>query len=94
LRIPGPTRGRTVSLIVDDHFVQAFVGESVATALLASGRRCLRASPRSGLPRGLFCAMGICQECVVEVDGRLRTACTVRVRDGMRVTTARVSDDI
>jgi D-hydroxyproline dehydrogenase subunit gamma len=94
LRIAGTTRGPAISLIVDAQPVQAFLGETVATALLANGRRFLRASPCSRLPRGMFCAMGICQECVVEIDGRLRTACTAQARDGMHVTTARLWDDV
>jgi predicted molibdopterin-dependent oxidoreductase YjgC len=39
-----------------------------------------------GSSRGLFCAMGACQECVVEVDGSLMEACRTPVRDGMVVT--------
>jgi predicted molibdopterin-dependent oxidoreductase YjgC len=88
------SRGPIVSLIVDAQPVRAFLGESVATALLADRQRFLRVSPRSRLPRGMFCAMGVCQECVLEIDGRLQTSCTTPVRDGMRVTTARRIDDV
>lgn len=84
LRIAGPARGAPVTLRVDGRAVPAFVGESVATALLAAGIRALRSSP-AGAPRGLFCGMGICQECVVEIDGAAMPACQVRVRDGLSV---------
>lgn len=60
--------------------VAAFRGESIGAALWATGLRTLRHSPVLGLPRGMFCAMGSCQECVVLVDGVARTACNTPVR--------------
>ena len=41
--------------------------------------------PRTGSPRGAFCMMGVCQECLVRIDGVLRQACLTPVEDGMRV---------
>jgi aerobic-type carbon monoxide dehydrogenase small subunit (CoxS/CutS family) len=57
--------------------------------LWAAGIRRLRGSP-GGAPRGLFCGMGVCQECVVEVEGATLPACQTRVADGMVV---RLLDD-
>ncbi|MBI4184084.1 MAG: (2Fe-2S)-binding protein [Proteobacteria bacterium] len=79
-------RGRPVTIHVDGTPVGAFAGESIATALLAAGIRRLRESPRAREPRGMFCAMGACQECVVRVDGRAVTACTEPVRDGLSIS--------
>ena len=45
----------------------------------------VRRSPRTGSPRGAFCMMGVCQECLVRIDGMLRQACLTPVEDGMRV---------
>ena len=45
-------------------------GRSIAAALLAVGVRALRRSPRAGTPRGAFCHMGVCQECLIWADGR------------------------
>ena len=73
------------SVIVDGQPLSAFEGESVAAALLAAGVLYLRSSPRLGQPRGVFCAMGVCQECVVEVDGRTVPACLTPIRDGMEI---------
>jgi len=84
LRIPGLARGAPVTLRVDGRPLPAFAGESIATALLAAGIRTLRASP-GGTPRGLFCGMGVCQDCVVEADGATVPACRTRVREGMEV---------
>lgn len=83
LRI-GP-RGDAVVIRVDGEPVPCFAGESVAAALLAAGRRRLRKSPGAGEPRGAFCLMGACQECAIRIDGRLRPACLVEVRDGLAV---------
>jgi predicted molibdopterin-dependent oxidoreductase YjgC len=87
LRMPGERR-QPVRFSFDGAPVSAFAGESLAAALLASGIRAFGRSPVDGSSRGLFCAMGACQECVVEVDGSLMEACRTPVRDGMMVTQA------
>lgn len=83
-------RGRPVQIVVDGRPVRAFEGESVAAALLAEGQRSLRKTARLGKPRGLYCGMGICFDCVMTIDGRpgVRT-CQTPVRDGMRIHTQR-----
>jgi predicted molibdopterin-dependent oxidoreductase YjgC len=59
---------------------------TVAVALLESGALACRTTPVSGAPRGPFCMMGVCFDCLVEVDGVPNVqACMTRVRDGMRV---------
>ena len=82
-------RGRRIQIVVDGVAVVAYEGESVAAALLAAGRRGLRTAPRQDEPRGMYCGIGLCFECVMPVDGRygVRT-CLTPVRDGMRVGTA------
>jgi len=67
--------------------VQAYLGETVAGALLASGQRIWRTTAQ-GRPRGLFCGMGICFDCTVTVDGVSNVrACLTPVSDGLEVTT-------
>ncbi len=74
LRIDGDAaRGAPITIRFDGAPVPAHEGESLATALLAAGIR----------PRGLFCAMGVCQECVVLFEGRRVEACRVTLRAGM-----------
>ena len=90
LRI-GP-RGDCVEILVDGEPVRCFAGETVAAALVAAGRRQLRASPRAGEPRGAFCLMGACQECAIRIAGRLQPACMVEVRDGLVVERRGASD--
>lgn len=54
-------------------------GESLAAALIAGGVRHFRET-RSGACRGIFCGMGVCQECLVEIDGRPnQRACMTKV---------------
>ena len=61
-------------------------GDSVAVALLAAGVTTTRATPVSGAPRGPYCLMGACFECLAIVDGRANVqTCMVGVREGMRV---------
>jgi aerobic-type carbon monoxide dehydrogenase small subunit (CoxS/CutS family) len=65
--------------------VPACDGQTVAAALLASGRRVLRRTA-TGAPRGVFCGMGVCFDCLVTVDGQAdRRACITPARPGMRV---------
>jgi predicted molibdopterin-dependent oxidoreductase YjgC len=77
-----------IELTVDGEPLRAPAGQSIAAALLAAGRAGLRPSP-SGEPRGLYCGIGVCQECRVEADGQVVRACVTPVAAGMTVTTGR-----
>lgn len=81
----GVTRPEAVTFEVDGASVSAPAGEPLATALAATGILGLRESPRNGAPRGAFCHMGLCQECIVAVDGHTVQACLTPVRAGMKV---------
>lgn len=85
-------RGTAVQFLVDGRIVQAFEGESVAAALFAAGQRELRRSPRDGAPRGLFCLMGSCQECLVWVATRKLAACQVPVTAALEIETLSYRD--
>ena len=79
-------RGRALTILVDGDELMAHEGESIAAALLASGRRLTRWTARTGEPRGYFCGMGVCQDCLVTVDGAPNVrACMTPVRQGLRV---------
>ena len=84
----GIDRGPAFTIDVDGLPVEAHGGESVAAVLLAAGRRHGRLTTRLGQPRGPYCAMGVCWECVVVIDGRpdIRACMTLAV-PGMRVET-------
>ena len=84
-------RGPEAIIYADGVAVTAYEGEAVGVALAVAGRLTLRLSPVEAMPRGMFCAMGTCQECAVEIDGDMRAACMTPVRHGMRVTTDALS---
>lgn len=81
----GLARGATVDVELDGRPTRAYAGETVAALLLAEGHVATRLTP-SGAPRGVFCGMGVCFDCLVVVDGVPNTrACVTWVEDGMKV---------
>ncbi len=79
---------KSVTILVDGRPVQALEGEMIASALTAAGIKRLRTTSKGHDPRGIFCAIGRCTDCVMEVNGRpnVRT-CMTPVEDGMAVNT-------
>ena len=81
----GLERGEAVELTLDGRRVVGYEGESVAAVLFAEGDLSTRTT-RGGEPRGVFCGMGVCFDCLVVVDGIPNTrACVTWVRPGMDV---------
>lgn len=67
----------------DGEDVTAAPGQSIGAALLAAGHRSWRTTRHDRAPRGLFCGIGICFDCLVTVNGRSgQRACLTEVRDG------------
>ena len=63
-------------------------GQSVGAALVAAGRLSWRTTRREGRPRGIFCGIGVCFDCLVTVDGAPnQRACQVLVSDDLDVRT-------
>ena len=77
-----------LQIIVDGRPVSARQGETIAAALLAAGIRVNRQTKKRREPRGLFCGIGQCTDCVMVVNGvpNVRT-CVTAVADGMIVET-------
>ncbi len=66
--------------------VTGYLGEPVAAALHAAGIRVLRYSRRLHRPRGFYCAIGNCSECLVEIDGEPNVrSCITPLAEGMRI---------
>lgn len=80
------TNGETAfRVFVNGRPVEARPGDTVAGVLTRGGWRVFRRTT-SGAPRGLYCAIGICQECLVVVDGASgRRACMTLVAPGQRI---------
>ncbi|MEV5569893.1 (2Fe-2S)-binding protein [Spirillospora sp. NPDC052269] len=80
-------RATPLTITVDGVPVSGTAGQTVAGVLLADGRHAWRSGP-SGAPRGVFCGIGVCFDCLVTVNGdRDVRACRRRVCDGDVVTT-------
>lgn len=63
-------------------------GQTVGAALVAHGTVSWRTTRNERRPRGLFCGIGVCFDCLVTVDGRPnQRACLVLATPGMSVTT-------
>lgn len=79
-----PARG--VMLHIDDVAVMAQPGETVAAVMLRQHEVWTRESPIGGARRAPYCMMGVCFDCLAEVDGQASTqTCLTVVRDGMQV---------
>jgi NADPH-dependent 2,4-dienoyl-CoA reductase/sulfur reductase-like enzyme len=65
--------------------IEATTGQSVLAALMAAGERMCRTTAARA-ERGAFCGMGVCQDCLVRIDGLgLQRACMTPVRAGMTI---------
>lgn len=91
VRLCHPDIARAVApacLSFDGEMVEALPGETLAAALAAAGILAFRRTEK-GTPRGLWCGMGACFDCIVTVDGKPgQRACLVKARDGMVVESA------
>jgi predicted molibdopterin-dependent oxidoreductase YjgC len=84
-RLPGAP---AFTIQFDEERVVAAPGQTVAAALWAAGIRAWRTSRDGGTPRGLFCGIGACFECLATIDGEPnQRACLVPARPDMVVVT-------
>ncbi len=81
-------KGRKVTFTFDGKEMEGFEGEPIAVALRAAGVMIHRYTQKRHEPRGIFCAIGRCTDCVMVVDGRpnIRT-CMTPLKEGMQVET-------
>ena len=79
---------KMVTIIVDGKEIPAVEGEPILSALLASDIKVANISPKHHEPRGYFCGIGRCTNCVMTVNGdpNVRT-CVTPVEAGMVVET-------
>ena len=68
--------------------MEAIEGEPIAAALMNAGIRVFRTTAKRHEPRGIFCAIGRCTDCMMIVDGIPNTrTCVTMVKEGMQVET-------
>ncbi|MCR5144665.1 MAG: (2Fe-2S)-binding protein [Lachnospiraceae bacterium] len=81
-------KGREVEFTFDGKKMKGYENEPIAIALKANGVMIHRYTKKEHKPRGLFCAIGRCTDCVMVVDGKpnIRT-CVTPLKEGMEVRT-------
>ena len=86
------TTGKPVECQYEDEIVTAIDGDNVAAALLKAGKIQFRTAKKDDM-RGPYCMMGVCFECLVEIDGKPnQQACQAMIRDGMQIRRQRAPD--
>lgn len=83
-----PKKGPLVTFTFDGKTIEGFEGESIAAALEAAGVMVHRYTAKKHKPRGIFCAIGRCTDCVMIVNDKpnIRT-CVTPVKAGIKVET-------
>ena len=81
-----PPQPDTVTVDIEGKRVEVPAGETVAAAVLVESLGYTRTHPISDAPRAPLCMMGVCFECLMEIDGMPnRQACQVQVAEGMTI---------
>ncbi len=76
----------TLRFTFDGRPMAAQPGDTVAAALLAGNVGAFLETPAGGKPRAPYCMMGVCFDCLVEINGVAnRQACQTPVAEGMQV---------
>ncbi len=81
-------KGEVVEFTFDGKNMFGYEGEPIVAALQASGVKVHRHTTKTGEPRGVFCAIGRCTDCVMVVNGKpnVRT-CVTPLEKGMQIET-------
>ena len=79
---------KLVKFTYDGKTLEGYKGEPIASALRVAGVMAHRYTAKKHEPRGVFCAIGRCTDCVMVVDGKpnVRT-CITPLAEGMTVET-------
>src|SRR5437868_2022527 len=76
----------TVRVEVEGRTVMVPPGASAAAAVLLAGLPSLRDTPVRDSPRAPYCMMGVCFDCLAEIDGvPNRQSCMIAARPGMQI---------
>ncbi|MCY1528830.1 2Fe-2S iron-sulfur cluster binding domain protein [compost metagenome] len=79
-------QGAPVRVTVNGAELQCRQGDSVAAALFAGGVQACRDTAVNEVPRGPYCMMGVCYDCLVTIDGQAnQQGCMTAVREGMKI---------
>jgi len=76
----------TITVVVEGRTILVPAGASAAAAVLLAGFRSIRETPVEGNERAPYCMMGVCFDCLAEIDGvPNRQSCMVEARPGMQI---------
>ncbi|HAT34886.1 MAG TPA: hypothetical protein DCS82_04155 [Rhodospirillaceae bacterium] len=79
----------TVSISIDGEQVSVPAGITVAAAMLLAGPEPYRQTAVKQTPRAPYCMMGVCFDCLIEIDGvPNQQGCMVTVSEGMNLRRA------
>ncbi len=80
-------RGAEIEVTLNGNKIKGFEGETVATLMMAENMVAMRTTTE-GQPRGIYCGMGVCFDCLVVVDDVANTrACMTWLKPGMKIET-------
>jgi predicted molibdopterin-dependent oxidoreductase YjgC len=92
-RLPEPDNepeAATVTVVIEGREQRVAAALSAAAAVLLHGGGVARTTPVSGAPRAPYCMMGVCFDCLMEIDGvPNRQGCLVAVAEGMVINRQR-----
>jgi predicted molibdopterin-dependent oxidoreductase YjgC len=88
LRRAGARPAEHFTITIDGEPIPVVAGQTIAAALTAAGRTAWRVTRGRAQPRGLFCGIGVCFDCLVTVNGVASVrACLATAEPGDEVTT-------
>lgn len=92
LRVPaekdkaGVERAAAFEFSFEGQPIKAYPGETIGAALMAAGSATFRTTRQTEKPRGIFCGIGICYDCLIMVNGQPnRRACLTLAQPGQKV---------
>ncbi len=86
-QLPG-TEIETVDIVLNSHALKVTKGITVAAAALSNDQHFTRTTPISGSKRAPFCMMGVCNECLIVINGKPnQRACSTYVEQDMVIDT-------
>ena len=77
-----------IEVILNGESITSREGQSVGALLLEHERRATRTTRHYARPRGMFCGIGICFDCLITINGVTnQRACVTNVEEGMTIQT-------
>ncbi|MFE7649059.1 (2Fe-2S)-binding protein [Streptomyces phaeoluteigriseus] len=88
LELVGARPGAPFTVTFDGREIEVLPGQTIAAALWSAGVVAWRTTREGGRPRGVFCGIGVCFDCLVTVDGSPgRRACLTPATPGADIRT-------